>query len=117
MSEAPSYPVSGPGDPACVPPAPATSFDPRVFARLARLELSENEVERYAREFRNLLAAFRGIADAPVAGLEPMVVPIVQPHRMRPDTVCACDATADVLRNAPGGGADPYYRVPKVKDP
>jgi aspartyl-tRNA(Asn)/glutamyl-tRNA(Gln) amidotransferase subunit C len=92
----------------------AARFDPAVFARLARLELSPEERDRYAREFGVLLDAFGVISKVNTDGVEPMVYPIAQAHRARPDEARPCDGAASLLANAPGSGGGEFFRVPKV---
>lgn len=89
------------------------SLDPKVFARLARLELSAEETARYAAEFERLFGYFNQIRDVDTTGVEPMVYPLDPEHRMRRD-VAAAPTGREVLRNAPSVENEEFYKVPKV---
>ena len=90
------------------------SFDPAIYARLARLELSPEEHARYAREFQTLLEYFGAIARVDAAGVEPMVYPLEQHLRMRPDEARDSGAREAILGNGPSVANGEFFRVPKV---
>ena len=96
------------------PDKPPIRFDPRVFARLAKLELSADEESRYAREFGVLLEYFSAISRVNTENVEPMVYPIVQAHRERPDEPRLLENAKEILANAPGVDGGEFFRVPKV---
>lgn len=90
------------------------AFDPAVFARLARLELTEEERVRYAREFETLLRYFGAVAQADTAGVAPMLYPVEQGLRTRPDAERDAGMRDAILGNAPPPRSEEFFRVPKV---
>lgn len=87
-------------------------LDPAVFARLARLELTSEELARYGREFEHLFEYFNQIRAVDTTGVEPMVYPTDQQHRTRGD-VPGAPIGRDILKNAPSTDGE-FFNVPKV---
>lgn len=90
-----------------------SKLDPALFARLSRLELTEGERERYAKEFVRLFEYFNQIRDVDTTGVEPMVYPTDQQHRMRADQIVP-PVGREILKNAPSAEGGEFFRVPKV---
>jgi aspartyl-tRNA(Asn)/glutamyl-tRNA(Gln) amidotransferase subunit C len=82
------------------------------IARLARIELRDDEVETYQRDLNSILDYIDKLRDldAPEARTTHAVA---LESRMREDVVERQLALADVLRNAPDS-EDGQFRVPKV---
>ncbi|MBI3817561.1 MAG: Asp-tRNA(Asn)/Glu-tRNA(Gln) amidotransferase subunit GatC [Planctomycetes bacterium] len=89
------------------------SLDPAVFARLARLELSDEERRRYAKEFESLLNYFNQIREVDTTGVEPMVYALEASLRARADAI-APSVGREILKNAPATEGGEFFSVPKV---
>lgn len=85
----------------------------RRIARLARIRVEEDELERVAGELSAILGFVEQLQAADVEGVEPMtsVTPMALP--LREDAVTSGDLSADVLANAPDA-REGFYAVPKV---
>ena len=57
------------------------------IARLARLQISDSEVEKYASELGNILALVEQMEAADTSGVEPMTHPFDATLRLREDRV------------------------------
>ncbi len=80
-------------------------------ARLARLELSDDEVERMSGELTGILGHIEKIAELDLEGVEPTSHVIAVENVLRPDEPRDSLPRERALRNAPdstGGG----FRVP-----
>jgi aspartyl-tRNA(Asn)/glutamyl-tRNA(Gln) amidotransferase subunit C len=82
-------------------------------ARLARLDLSDDERERMRAELSDILAHAEKIQELELDGVPPMAhsVPIV--NRMRPDETKPSLSQEAALRNAPEA-EDGRFRVPRI---
>ena len=82
-------------------------------ARLARLELSDTEVERMREQLNAILTYIDRLKALDVTGVEPTshAVPLV--NVMRDDEVVPCFAPAEMLRNAPDRVGE-FFRVPRI---
>ena len=82
-------------------------------ARLARLHLTDAEIERMRAELEAILAYVDKLATLDVEGVEPTshAVPLV--NVMRDDDVRPSCPLDDMLRNAPDR-VDDYFRVPRI---
>lgn len=85
----------------------------RHVARLARLELSDEQVDLYARQLGSVLGYVAKIAEAHLAGVEPMAHAVPLHNVLREDEVGPALPLEDVLRNAPDSDG-PFFKVPKV---
>lgn len=88
----------------------------RHIARLARLDLSADEVTQFARQLPQILDYFRTLERVNTAGVEPLahVLPMCDVWRDDVPTP-GLDQTA-ALANAPARDG-PFFRVPRVLDP
>jgi aspartyl-tRNA(Asn)/glutamyl-tRNA(Gln) amidotransferase subunit C len=87
--------------------------DVRHIARLARIAVSDDEVERYAAQLTTILDHFDALAQANVGELEPTAHPLPLANVMREDEVRPPLPQAEVLANAPEA-EDGYFRVRAV---
>ncbi|HUT51575.1 MAG TPA: Asp-tRNA(Asn)/Glu-tRNA(Gln) amidotransferase subunit GatC [Alphaproteobacteria bacterium] len=85
----------------------------RRIARLARIEIAEDQLEGLAGELSNILGWIEQLNEVPTDDVEPMtsVVAVVLP--MREDKVTDGGYPGDILQNAPSGGKG-FFQVPKV---
>jgi aspartyl-tRNA(Asn)/glutamyl-tRNA(Gln) amidotransferase subunit C len=85
----------------------------RRIARLARIEVADDQLEGLAGELSNILGWIEQLNEVPTDDVEPMtsVVAVVLP--MREDEVTDGGYPEKILRNAPEGGKG-FFQVPKV---
>jgi aspartyl-tRNA(Asn)/glutamyl-tRNA(Gln) amidotransferase subunit C len=82
-------------------------------ARLARLHLSDEELERMREQLDAILAYIDKLRELDVEGVEPTshAVPLI--NVMRDDAVVPCLSQEEALANAPDR-ADAFFRVPRI---
>jgi aspartyl-tRNA(Asn)/glutamyl-tRNA(Gln) amidotransferase subunit C len=85
----------------------------RHIARLARIAVSDSEVEALAPELSNILGWIEQLQEVDVAGVEPMTAVIPNRLRLRDDVVTEGDRQAEILANAPLAEHG-FFAVPKV---
>ena len=88
------------------------------IASLARLKMSEEELERMAPELNNILAFVDQLGEVDTSAVEPMTAVIPNHLRLRDDVVDADPLTGGgrreaVLANAPAAEHG-FFGVPKV---
>jgi len=85
----------------------------RHIARLARIAVSDAEVEALAPELSNILGWIEQLQEVEVEGVEPMTAVIPNTLRLRDDIVTDGGIKRDVLANAPAAEHG-FFAVPKV---
>jgi aspartyl-tRNA(Asn)/glutamyl-tRNA(Gln) amidotransferase subunit C len=80
----------------------------RHVADLARIDLDEEEVERFCEQFHDVLAHFETLETVPDVESEPELVNV-----FRPDEEGSCLSQEEALRNAPET-EDGYVKGPDV---
>ena len=85
----------------------------RHIARLARIAVSDAEVEALAPELSNILGWIEQLQEVDVAGVEPMTAVIPNTLRLRDDVVTEGDIRDRILANAPVAEHG-FFAVPKV---
>ena len=85
----------------------------RHIARLARIAVSDAEVEALAPELSNILGWIEQLQEVDVAGVEPMDAVIPNHLRLRDDVVTAGGIQDEILANAPVPEHG-FFAVPKV---
>ena len=85
----------------------------RHIARLARIAVSDQEVEALAPELSNILGWIEQLQEVDVAGVAPMTAVIPNQLRLRDDIVDDGGVRDDVLANAPVPEHG-FFAVPKV---
>lgn len=83
------------------------------LCRLARLEISPQEVADVSTKLSSIVAMVDQLQAIDTAGVAPMAHPLDRPQRLRPDTVTEVDQHELYQRNAPLVERD-LYLVPKV---
>ncbi|MHC5024230.1 MAG: Asp-tRNA(Asn)/Glu-tRNA(Gln) amidotransferase subunit GatC [Planctomycetota bacterium] len=97
-------------------PPSLTLDEVRHVARLARLRLSDDQLEAYRGQLATVLEHLRTIADLDVADVEPLAHPADLTNRLREDESGPALPVEALLRNAPAAEND-YLAVPKVLAP
>lgn len=85
------------------------------LARLARLELSEDEAEHMAGQLEGILGAVARVGEVAAQDIEPTSHALPLTNVLRPDELRPCLDRATVLAGAPAAEAD-RFRVPRILD-
>jgi aspartyl-tRNA(Asn)/glutamyl-tRNA(Gln) amidotransferase subunit C len=85
----------------------------RRIAHLARIAVSDDEVEHLKGELNAILAFVEQLSEVDVAGVEPMTSVTPMAMKKRPDAVTDGGNAGAVLQNAPAREGN-YFAVPKV---
>ena len=85
----------------------------RHIAKLARIAMSDEEIERLVPELNNILGWVEQLGEVDTDGVEPLATVIDQKMRLRDDEVTAGNIRDDILANAPGAEHG-FFAVPKV---
>ena len=85
----------------------------RHIARLARIAVTDAEVEALAPELNNILGWVEQLQEVDVSGVEPMTAVIPNTLRLREDVVTDGGVRDAVLLNAPLAEHG-FFAVPKV---
>ncbi|MEO5809927.1 MAG: Asp-tRNA(Asn)/Glu-tRNA(Gln) amidotransferase subunit GatC [Sphingomicrobium sp.] len=85
----------------------------RHVAKLARIAMSDAEVDALVPEFNNILGWVEQLAEVDTEGVEPLTAVIDLKLRLRDDVVNDGDCRDAVLKNAPDAQHG-FFAVPKV---
>jgi len=85
----------------------------RHIAKLARIAMSDAELERLVPELNNILGWVEQLGEVNTDGVKPLTAVIDQKLRLREDAVTDGDCRDDVLANAPDAQHG-FFAVPKV---
>ncbi|MEZ5187047.1 MAG: Asp-tRNA(Asn)/Glu-tRNA(Gln) amidotransferase subunit GatC [Candidatus Nanopelagicales bacterium] len=95
---------------------PAISRDEVAhLARLARLDLDEQELVHYAEQLGVILTAVTRVGEVAADDVEPMSHPVAINNVFRHDSLQPGLTTAEALAGAPATEAD-RFRVPRILD-
>ena len=85
----------------------------RHIAKLARIAMTDEEIERLAPELNNILGWVEQLGEVNTDGVEPLTAVIDQKLRLRDDVVTEGNIRDEVLANAPEAQHG-FFAVPKV---
>jgi aspartyl-tRNA(Asn)/glutamyl-tRNA(Gln) amidotransferase subunit C len=85
----------------------------RHIAKLARIAMSEDEIEKLVPELNNILGWVEQLGEVDTSGIEPLTAVIDQKLRLRDDVVNDGNIRDEVLANAPEAQHG-FFAVPKV---
>ena len=85
----------------------------RHIAKLARIAMSDQELERLVPELNNILGWIEQLSEVDTEGVEPLTAVIDQKLRLRDDVVTDGNIRGEVLANAPEAQHG-FFAVPKV---
>ena len=85
----------------------------RRVAKLARIKVKEENVERLAGELNSILHWIEQLNEVDVEGVEPMTRVLPMQMKQRKDVVNDGEIADDIVANAPRTD-DHYFVVPKV---
>lgn len=92
-----------------------TLKDVEHVAKLARLDLSEDEKNRFADQLGKLLDYFNQLKEVNTENIEPMAHPVQAVNVVREDVITDTCLREKILDNAPQE-EDGYFKVPKIID-
>ena len=85
----------------------------RHIAKLARIAMSDDELDRLVPELNNILGWIEQLGEVDTDGVEPLTAVIDQKLRLRDDVVNDGNIRDEVLENAPEAQHG-FFAVPKV---
>jgi aspartyl-tRNA(Asn)/glutamyl-tRNA(Gln) amidotransferase subunit C len=85
----------------------------RHIAKLARIAMSDEELERLVPELNNILGWVEQLGEVDTDGVEPLATVVDQKLRLRDDVVTDGNIRDKVLANAPEAQHG-FFAVPKV---
>jgi aspartyl-tRNA(Asn)/glutamyl-tRNA(Gln) amidotransferase subunit C len=92
---------------------PVSTQQVRHIAKLARIAMSDAEIERLAPELNNILGWVEQLGEVNTDGVEPLTAVIDQKLRLRDDIVTEGNIRDEILANAPDAQHG-FFAVPKV---
>src|SRR3954451_2018826 len=95
------------------PPSSVSPKQARHIAKLARIAMSEEELERLVPELNAIIGWVEQLGEVDTDGVEPLATVIDLKLRLREDAVTDGDIRDDVLANAPDAQHG-FFAVPKV---
>jgi aspartyl-tRNA(Asn)/glutamyl-tRNA(Gln) amidotransferase subunit C len=90
-----------------------TNEQVRHIAKLARIAMSDEELERLVPELNNILGWVEQLDEVDTEGVEPLTAVIPNALRLREDKVTDGDSRDEILANAPNAEHG-FFAVPKV---
>jgi aspartyl-tRNA(Asn)/glutamyl-tRNA(Gln) amidotransferase subunit C len=90
-----------------------TNDQARHIARLARIAMSDDQLEQLVPELNNILGWVEQLSEVDTDGVEPLTAVIEQKLRLRDDAVTDGDCRDEILANAPDAQHG-FFAVPKV---
>lgn len=84
-------------------------------AKLARLELKEDETEKLIEQFSNILDYFNQLSEVNTENVEPMAHAIPMVNVMREDKVDLPYSRDEILANAPLE-EEGFFKVPRITE-
>lgn len=85
----------------------------RHIAKLARIAMSEDEIERLVPELNAIIGWVEQLGEVNTDGVEPLTAVIDQKLRLRDDKITDGDCRDEILANAPHAEHG-FFAVPKV---
>ncbi len=92
-----------------------TKKDVEHVAKLARLELTEDEKEKFATQLSSIIEHINQLNEVDTTDVEPMAHPYPLGNVVREDEVEYLVSKKDLLSNAPDE-EDGYFKVPKINE-
>lgn len=85
----------------------------RHIANLARIAMTDEELERFVPELNNILGWVEQLGEVDTSSVEPLTAVVDQKLRLRDDEVTDGNRRDDILANAPEAEHG-FFAVPKV---
>jgi aspartyl-tRNA(Asn)/glutamyl-tRNA(Gln) amidotransferase subunit C len=90
-----------------------TREDAEAVALLSRLEIGENDIEKFTVQLNSILEYFALLDKLDTAGVEPTAHVLPLKNVMRPDAARSSLPRDEALANAPDN-EDGYFKVPRI---
>ena len=90
-----------------------TIRDVEHISKLAKLEFSDSEKEKFTHQFNAILGYMEQLNSVDTKNIEPLEQVIEQKNVFRDDIVKPSTQTEEALKNAPSA-TDKHFKVPKV---
>jgi aspartyl-tRNA(Asn)/glutamyl-tRNA(Gln) amidotransferase subunit C len=90
-----------------------TIKDVEHIAKLAKLEFSDAEKEKFTHQFNDILKYMEQLNSVDTTGVEPLAQVIELQNVFRDDVVKPSTPTGEALKNAPAATSE-HFKVPKV---
>ena len=90
-----------------------SSSDVRKVAQLARLELPDDQIEKYTEEIAEILSYIDQLQEIDTKNIPPTTRAVEVVNAMREDLVDVNCSREDILNQAPHREGD-FFRVPKI---
>ena len=87
----------------------------RDVAALARLTISDQDIENVTVEFNQTLELFDALGTVDTTDVSPMINPLDTAQHLRPDNIETLVDREGLMQNAPASEED-YFLVPRVLD-
>lgn len=87
--------------------------DVQYVAKLARLEVTGEEVAKYTQQLANILEYVEQLNKLDTSNVEPLTHPLDMKNIFREDVVLPCLTQQEVLSNAPEPQSG-HFKVPKI---
>jgi aspartyl-tRNA(Asn)/glutamyl-tRNA(Gln) amidotransferase subunit C len=87
--------------------------DVKHVAKLARLELSEAEINKFSKQLGDILKYAEQMNEVDTTGVEPMAHPLPVVNVMREDRIEYEQTKEELMKNAPEE-EDGFLKVPKI---
>jgi len=90
-----------------------SSSDVRKVAKLARLELPEDQIETYTEQLEEILSYVDQLQEIDTKNIPPTTRAVEVVNAMREDRVVVDNSREDILNQSPHREGD-FFRVPKI---
>ncbi len=87
--------------------------DTQHVAKLARLNLTEEEVDKFSRQLGDILGYVEQMNEIDTTNVQPMAHPFDVVNVMREDEVIYKNTKEELMQNAPDE-EDGFFKVPKI---
>ena len=87
--------------------------DVQYVAKLARLEITETEVEKYTKQLGNILGYIEEMGKLDTANVEPLTNPLDMKNVFREDILIPSLTQQEVLSNGPEVQSG-HFKVPRI---
>ncbi len=87
--------------------------DIEYIAKLAKLDLSDNEKALYAKQLDSIVSHFKELSKIDTTNCEPLSHPLTITNVMRADHVIDTDTFAELAKNIPDTEGR-FFKVPKI---
>jgi aspartyl-tRNA(Asn)/glutamyl-tRNA(Gln) amidotransferase subunit C len=92
---------------------PLSEKDVQYVAKLARLEITEAEVEKYTKQLGNILGYIEEMGKLDTANVEPLTHPLDMKNVFREDVLIPSLTQQEVLSNGPEVQSG-HFKVPRI---